>query len=114
MTKILNTTTNETHNIRLVDRDSGADFLSDVIGSMNQSDEWLDAIPEDREDVEFAMSDEDVRWWERWAEREQRINDEYDKADEAMRERISTTYSDYDYDMELPQDKVFELLGIEE
>ena len=112
-TKIFNTTTGKIHELQLIDRKSGQDFLSDVIGGCNQSDEWLDGIP-DGMDVNYAMDDEQVAWWRRWAEREQRINDALVEADEETRRKILTTYNDYDWDMELPQDKVFELLGIEE
>lgn len=113
-TKIYNTETGEVHNLELINRESGQDFLSDVIGGCNQSDEWLNGIPEHRDDVDYAMSAEEVAWWERWASREQRINDIYNASDKGMKAKISATYADYDWDMWLPQDKVFELLGFED
>lgn len=113
MSRIYNTTTGEVHEVTLIDWDGGTEFLNDVIGGCSKSDEWLAGIPEDRDDVDYAMNDEEVEWWTLWASREQRINDIYREADDETQDLIALTYSDNDWDMWLAQDRTFEALGIE-
>lgn len=66
MAIIYNTDTNEVETIVLLH--DGCDFLCDVMGNVG-------CERSDMDDIDFELDDDDVRWWQRWAEREQRIND---------------------------------------
>lgn len=95
MTNIFNTGTKEVTSLAVVS--DGMDFLSDVIGGCYFADEvTTEDMPEG---CDFAMTDEDVRWWTRWAEREQAIIDAANEIGEEAIEgitRLSMQYSDFE------------------
>ena len=108
-TKIFNTTTKETVELEL--RSDGQDFLADVIGGCDQDGRYAS---EDMNDAEFAMDGEDLGWWVRWTEREQRILDKANELGEEAVDGICRLAAEYGHDMELLQDKEEEYLGIDE
>ena len=109
-TKIFNTTTKETVELELLS--DGIDFLADVIGGCDQECRY---VSEDMDtDARFAMDDEDLGWWIRWTEREQRILDKTEELGDEAQQAIAGLAAEYGSDLELLQDKEEEYLGIEE
>ena len=107
-TKIFNTDTKEIVNLELIT--DGQDFLSDVIAGCDHDGSW--AHSEMPDEAQFAMSGEELEWWENWTEREQRINDRIEELGDDAQHAIAGLAADYGYDMELLQEKEEEYLGI--
>lgn len=112
MVRIYNRDTGEIHELQLISWETHEDYLKEVLVSCNQSDDWYVGIP-DNVEVDFAMSDKEVDDWSLWTKNEQRINDIYEKADEETQDLITLTYSDADWDLWLPQQRVFDVLGLD-
>ena len=109
-TKIFNTTTKETVELELIC--DGQDFLADVIGGCDQDGRYAS---EDMDtDAMFAMDEEDLDWWVRWTEREQRILDKTEELGDEAQRAIAGLAAEYGSDLELLQDKEEEYLGIAE
>ena len=107
-TKIYNTDTKEIIELRLVS--DGVNFLDDVIGGCNQDGMfYAEDMPEE---ADFAMDAENLGWWERWAEREQRILEESQSRGEDAIQAMCDLATKYGHDMELLQDKEEEYLGL--
>lgn len=85
---------------------NGVDFLYEVIGSSTE-------CPRDRHDGAFLMSEEDADWWERWARREQRINDTVEERGEEAEAIVSSLAVMWGHDFEVLQDMTEEALGLE-
>lgn len=106
-TKIFNTDTKAITELELLN--DGQDFLAEVIGGCNQDGCYFtEDMPEE---ADFAMDAESLEWWERWAEREQRINDKANELGEEAIKAIVTMAAD-NSDMEYAQDLEEEYLGI--
>ena len=108
MTVIYNTDTKSIVKLQVIS--DGQDFLADVIGGCDQGGTW--ASVDMPENADFAMSGEELEWWEKWAEREQRILDRANEIGEAAVEKLCELASIYGNDFELLQDKEEEFLGI--
>lgn len=107
-TKIYNTDTKTIAELEVIT--DGQDFLFEVIGGCNQDGMYY---TEDMPDyADFAMDTENLEWWIRWAEREQRILDESQSRGEDAIQAMCDLAGEYGYDMELLQDKEEEWLGI--
>lgn len=109
-TKIFNTDTNEVITLRVMS--DGQDFLAEVIGGCDQEGKW--ASEDMPNGADFAMNDIELSWWERWAEREQRILDKTEELGDEAQQAIAGLAADYGNDLELLQDKEEEYLGITE
>lgn len=107
-TKIFNTDTNEVVELQVLT--DGQDFLAEVIGGCDQEGKWASEDMPDSAD--FAMSDIELSWWERWAEREQRIIDKSQEMGEDAINAIVDLVDLYGSDMEALQDAEEEFLGI--
>lgn len=107
-TRIYNTDTKEITELEVIT--DGQDFLAEVIGGCDCKGEWASADMPD--DANFAMSSEELEWWERWAEREQAINDRIEELGDDAQHAVAGLAADYGYDMELLQEKEEEYLGI--
>lgn len=107
-TTIYNTDTKELVKLEVIS--DGQDFLAEVIGGCDQEGKW--ASEDMPEGADFAMDEMEMSWWERWAEREQRILDRANELGEAAIQRICELADDYGHDMELLQDEEEEYLGI--
>lgn len=107
-TKIYNTETNEVVELTLMS--DGQDFLADVIGGCDQAGGW--ASEDMPESAEFAMTSEELAWWEDWAEREQVILDRANEIGEEAIEKLSELAMDYGHDMETLQVEEEKFLGI--
>lgn len=106
-TRIWNTETKTITELQLLN--DGINFLDDVIGACNQDGMfYTEDMPED---ADFAMDTENLEWWERWSEREQRIND---TAQERGEDAVATVVkiAANNSDMEYAQDLEEEYLGI--
>lgn len=109
-TKIFNTDTKQTTTLELIC--DGQDFLAEVIGGCDQQGRYAS---EDMDtDAAFAVDSDDLAWWERWAEREQRILDKVEELGDEAQQAIAGLAEEYGSDLELLQDKEEEYLGIEE
>lgn len=107
-TKIFNTTTKQTVELELIC--DGQDFLADVINGCDQDGRY--ASEDMPDDAHFAMDDEDLDWWTRWTEREQRILDKTEELGDEAQQAIAGLAAEYGSDLELLQDKEEEYLGI--
>lgn len=88
-------------------RDSnGTDFLSDIIGQ--------DPDVTVGETADWVMTEQQFSWWERWARREQRINDRIEELGEHAVEMACKLADLYGFDYELLQDVQEKAFGIEE
>lgn len=101
-TKIRNTDTGELVEIALIHGPSGPDFLCDVMGGAG-------CTLSDEDGIDFALDAEEVAWWTRWAEREQRIND---TIEERGLENIIPCFYDGAPDWESAQDEYEKFLGL--
>ena len=102
MAKIRDIFTGEVVELVLVD-DFGSDYLDDVIGGAGGV----------KDDGRWLMDSDDIEWWTRWVEREERINAAYNATlDDHVLSEYERAVIDYGYDMELLQDKLEEVLGI--
>lgn len=100
MTTIKNTETSEITTIEcIVD---GIDILADVMGGTGV----------ERDEDGFLLDSDDIDWWARWAEREERIADAYADADDQMREEYEQAINEWGHDMEALQDEQERVLGI--
>lgn len=104
-TKIYNTTTGEIVEAELIS--DGVNFLFDVMGGSGVE-------ASERDDADFDLPDDEVDWWVRWAEREQRILDKANELGEDAINEVAKLADKYGHDFELLQDKEEELLGITE
>ena len=98
MAIIKNVTTNETHVITCLA--DGIDILSDVLGGSGfESDDegWL-------------LDSEDIEWWSKWAEREERITAAYERADDEVRKACEQAVIEWGYDLGLLQDEQEKIL----
>lgn len=109
-TKIFNTTTKKMVELELIC--DGQDFLTDVINGCDQDGRY--ASEDMPDDAYFAMDDEDLDWWIRWTEREQRILDKTEELGDEAQQAIAGLAAEYGSDLELLQDKEEEYLGIKE
>ena len=107
-TKIYNTETNEVVELTLMS--DGQDFLADVIGGCYQAGKW--ASEDMPENAEFAMTSEELAWWEDWAEREQRILERANEIGEEAIEKLCELARDYGHDMEILQVEEEKYLGL--
>ena len=101
MTSVKNLTTGEVVELECVV--CGIDILADVMGGSgveHGGEHW-------------AMEDDDVLWWTRWAEREERICSAYDEADDDTRRAYEEAIVRWGHDMEALQDEQERVLGIE-
>lgn len=106
-TRIYNTDTKEIAELSVIS--DGQDFLMEVIGGCNQGGMYYsDDMPDY---ADFAMDCENLEWWTRWAEREQRINDMAQERGEEAINAIAKIAAD-NSDMEYAQDLEEEYLGI--
>lgn len=100
MTEIRNTTTDELVEIEcMID---GTDIILDVMGGVGV----------DHDGEHFAMADDEIDWWRRWAAREERICDAYASADATARKAYEQAIDSWGYDMELLQDAQEKALGL--
>lgn len=60
----------------------------------------------------WAMTQDEFDWWERWAEREERIQERAAEIGEEAYEQIAELAVEFGHDFELMQDKEEEVLGI--
>lgn len=102
-TRIYNTSTDEVIEAQLTS--DGQDFLFEVMG-------YSGVDVSEREDAEFELAQDELDWWLRWAEREQRILDTTNELGEDAINAIADLAAEYGYDLEVLQDKEEELLGI--
>lgn len=109
-TRIYNTDTFETIELSVIT--DGQDFLAEVIGGCDCKGEWASAEMPD--DANFAMSGEELDWWERWSVREQAILDRVEELGDDAQQMVARLAADYGYDMDLLQGKEEEYLGISE
>ncbi len=100
MTEIRNTTTDELVEIECII--DGTDIIADVMGNSGV----------DHDGEHFAMAEDEIDWWTRWAAREERICDAYESADASTRKMYEQAICEYGYDMELLQDKQEQALGL--
>lgn len=100
MTEIRNTTTDELVEIECII--DGIDIIADVMGGTGV----------DHDGEHFAMAEDEIDWWTRWAAREERIADAYGNADASTRVVYEQAISEYGYDMELLQDEQERILGL--
>ena len=105
-TRIFNTTDQTITTLSLIT--DGQDFLFDVIGNSDGDGRWYT----DRDDADFAMNEDDLAWWTRWAEREQVINDTAQGMGEDAINGICQLASEWGHDFEVLQDKCEEYLGL--
>lgn len=100
MTEIRNTTTDQLVEIEcIVD---GIDIIADVMGGAGV----------DHDGERFAMAEDEIEWWTRWAAREERICGAYEIADASTRKMYEQAIDEYGYDMELLQDAQEQVLGL--
>lgn len=111
MTKIYNLDTGGIHFLWLPDR-NGNDILRSIIeGCSSDGDEFL---AEDMPDgCDFAMTDDDIEWWETWAMRERRINDRLEALGVGELMKVPNFYDQY-LSWEDAQTAYEKYLGIEE
>lgn len=120
MTTIKNTTTGEILDMACIVE--GVDILADVLGgcgvesvalSEDDIEKQIKAGSTNTSESAFALEDDEVDWWQRWAEREERITEAYEEAGEEVRKAYEIAISEYGYDMEALQDEQERILGIE-
>lgn len=110
MTTIFNLDTLEVHELCLRDT-RGVDFLNQIIGDFDYSDQWL---TEDMPDnCDFAMTSDEIEWWETWAMRERRINDRLEALGVGELMKVPNFYDQYP-SWEDAQTAYEKYLGIEE
>ena len=85
-------------------RVNGCNILNDIIGNSGYKV---------HSEYDFEMDSAEIEWWERWIERENRINEAYEAADQDTRVEYEKAVSDYGYDLEALQDVLEGILGIE-
>lgn len=103
-TRVYNTTTREVE--ELVYMADGNDFLFDSMANAGME-------LSEREDSDFELDQEEIDWWVRWAEREERIKERMSGLGEEEIEAIREI-SYFSDGWEEIQDKVEEFLGIGE
>lgn len=101
-TRIKNTTTGEIIELELLDG-GGINCLDDVIGGCDYT----------FNDEGWLMDEREIAWWTQWCEREGRINDAYEKADDDTRKECEKAVIELGWDMDTLQDVLEEILGIE-
>ncbi len=82
----------------------GVDILADVMGGCG--------VEHDVNGRFYLPTEDDFDWWQRWAEREERICAAYAEADDETRIEYEDAVCDFGYDMEVLQDKLETVLGI--
>ena len=106
-TKIWNIETKTITELQLIT--DGQNYLDEIIGGCNQDGVfYTDDMPED---ADFAMDTENLEWWMRWTEREQRINDTAQERGEDAINAVAKIAAD-NSDMQYAQDLEEEYLGI--
>ena len=106
-TRIWNTDTHEMTELTLMS--DGQNFLDEIIGGCNQDGMfYTEDMPEE---ADFSMHTENLDWWVRWTEREQRINDTAQERGEEAIQAVAKIAAD-NSDMEYAQDLEEEYLGI--
>ena len=83
----------------------GVDILGDVIGGS--------LTPDRSDDQGWLMGTDEMEWWRRWAEREERICAAYAEADEDTRAEYERAIIGNGHDLELLQDVQERVLGID-
>jgi len=86
----------------------GQDLMDDLLAQADAYD-----ILEDGCENYWILPEADFDWWERWIEREERINAAYEDADEETRKEYERAVIDYGYDMEQMQYVLERILGID-
>lgn len=104
MTTIYNTDTGELVEIELINRESGVDFLTDIIANCGH-------LMSEKDGIDFELDGDETSWWTLWAEREQRINDAIDEL--GIGDTIPNFYDEYP-DLEDAQTAYEKYLGIQE
>lgn len=109
MTTIYNTTTQEAAELSCII--DGIDILDSVMEDLEkpQVQPWIE---KGDERSAFALSSEDFAWWKRWAEREERIAQAFNLADEKTRDECERAVEEWD-DYEQIQDEQERILGID-
>ena len=111
MTTIYNTTTQEAAELSCII--DGIDILGSVMEDLEkpQVQPWIE---KGDERSAFALSSEDFAWWKRWAEREERIAQAFDRADEKTRDECEQVVDAGEWeDYAHLQDEQERILGID-
>lgn len=109
MATIKNTTTGEILELACIVE--GQDILADVMAGsgVETTCPWAE---EGDTTSAFALDEDEVRWWTRWARREERIAEAYADANEEERRAYEEAVDAYSYDFEAQQDAEEAALGL--
>lgn len=100
----------------------GIDILGDVMGSSGievtaLTDEEIGKLANagntNTPGWAYALDDDDVDWWVRWAQREERINAAYEEASKDARAACEAAISELGHDFEALQDAQEAILGLD-
>lgn len=84
----------------------------DIIDQMIEASGYYRLEDEDG-NTYYDLTQDEVDWWETWAEVEAKVNEALENASEEQLEEHAQLVSDYGHDMEMLHDAECELLGID-